>query len=642
MTMNFFDVAQVKNSIDSDTKIIFVADVFVEEYAGGAELTTEALVRSSPYKVQKLRARDVTKTLVEQNKDKIWIFGNMVSLSPAVVPMIMGTCDYVVLEYDYKFCAHRSIEKHANVEGKTCDCHQKPIGDLISSFYYNAKCIFWMSEKQQEIYLERFPSLEDTEQYVLSSVFDESFFATLKDLREKHKNATRTDWLVFKSDSWIKGSDAAVDYCKKNSLPYKEISKLPYEEMLEQMATAKGLVFLPPGGDTCPRMVIEAKLLGCELVINDRVQHASEIWFNTDNTQEIEEYLYGARELFWNFVKFEVAEKVLSLSGYTTTYNCVSQKYPFEQCIRSMLGFCDEVVVVDGGSTDGTKEILSQLAQENSQLKIVARNCDWSDSRFAVLDGAQKAFARSHCTGDFCWQMDSDEIVHEDDYAKVRDLMTRFPRGVNLVSLPVVEYWGSSEKVRMDITPWKWRMSRNIRSITHGIPVQFRKIDSEGKMYASEGTDGCDMINSRTGESIPFIGFYTNEAHEARSMALTGNKEALDAYTTWFQSVVDGLPSVHHFSWFDIERKIKTYKNYWGKHWQSLYDKSVEDTAENNMFFDLPWKDVNDAKIEDLAEKLKNNCGGWIWHRKWTGQNTPSMKLRVGMPALAKQFYDGR
>ena len=36
-------------------------------------------------------------------------------------------------------------------------------------------------------------------------------------------------------------------------------------------------------------------------------------------------------------------------------------------------------------------------------------------SRHAVFDGAQKAEARSRCTGDFLWQMDADEVVHENE-----------------------------------------------------------------------------------------------------------------------------------------------------------------------------------------------------------------------------------
>ena len=73
-------------------------------------------------------------------------------------------------------------------------------------------------------------------------------------------------------------------------------------ETLQMLAQAKGLCSLPPGADTCPRMVIEAKLLGCELHLNDNVQHKDEEWFNTDDLSVTENYLKSVPQRFWNEV----------------------------------------------------------------------------------------------------------------------------------------------------------------------------------------------------------------------------------------------------------------------------------------------------------------------------------------------------
>ena len=216
--------------------------------------------------------------------------------------------------------------------------------------------------------------------------------------------------------------------------------------------------------------------------------------------------------------------------------------------------------------------------------------------------------------------MDSDEIVHEDDVSKISEVCKSIPRDVDIISLPVIEYWGGPEKVRMDVTPWKWRLSRNKPHITHGIPVDLRKTDKNGDLCAAEGTDGCDMIHKTTGERLPHVTFYTQDADRLRRAALAGNELARDQYERWFNDVTKALPGVFHYSWYDLARKIKLYGKYWSRHWNSLYDKNVDDTAENNMMFDVPWSKVTDEDIVARANLMKDNLGGWIWHAKWDGK----------------------
>jgi glycosyltransferase involved in cell wall biosynthesis len=301
-------------------------------------------------------------------------------------------------------------------------------------------------------------------------------------------------------------------------------------------------------------------------------------------------------------------------------------------------------LVVDGGSVDGTYEALLRLAKEQElkdlplKLKIHQIKRDWNHPRFAVFDGLQKAEARNLCSSDFCWQMDSDEIVHEDHYSKVRDLAETFPKNIDILSLPVIEYWGCENKTRMDITPWKWRISRNKQNITHGIPASLRAIDKNGDLYALSGTDGCDMIDRETHEPLSHLGFMSDEANSARVAALQGNEQARLAYENWFNQVVENLPCVFHFSWFDLERKIKTYKNYWTKHWESLRGEIYVDTAESNMFFDCPWSQVTDEMISQRAKQL-SEIGGWIWHQKWKGQKTPWIKIKKQMPKTMMTFF---
>lgn len=642
--------------IPSDSQIVFVSDLYPEDYVGGAELTLQALIDACPadLKYVKLRSGDVTQEHIKQGVDKHWIFGNYTQLDPRTLQQLAANVRYSIVECDYKFCQHRSVELHKVREGVDCDCDKKPHGQLIVSFMAGADQIWWMSETQRQVYLDRFPFLVDYHQSVLSSVFDDDFFATIKSLRESQPKKSDT-WIIQDSASWIKNTEGAKQFAEQRGLTYETIGNVSHIDMLKKLIEARGLLFLPVGGDTCPRLVIEAKLLGCELILNDNVQHAHEDWFETQDLSQIEDYLSSSRDYFWHETRRHI-EKRYTVSGYATTYNCVQQEYPFELSVKSMLGFCDEVVVVDGGSTDGTLDALKKLQVESSptqsqlllfscvedrdahfnkvsKLKIHVVERDWNDPRSALFDGQQKAEARRRCSGDFVWQMDVDEVVRSEDWPKIRELVGNFPKAVPMLALPVVEYWGGFDKVRVDVTSWKWRVSRNSPRITHGVPIGLRDTDSEGRMIAKQGTDGCDPVDVNTGEPIVFLGFLTGEMAALQHEARNGNETALQHYESWFERVVQNVPSVYHLSWLDIERKIKLYKNFWSAHWQKLAGDDSGDTAENNMFFDKPWSEVTDEDIAARAKELAEQTGGHVFHAKFQGRKTPWMTLKnVSVP----------
>jgi glycosyltransferase involved in cell wall biosynthesis len=439
--------------------------------------------------------------------------------------------------------------------------------------------------------------------------------------------------------------------------------------MLKKFSLAEGFVYLPQGSDTCPRMTIEAKLLGCKLVLNDYVQHKDEPWFATEDHSITLNYLSGSASRFWSSME-HVFERKLTISGYTTTLECVSRDYPFEQCIHSMLTFCDEVCIVDAGSKDQTLERLAQLAynishetairfkdslkdkttfdfpdsyeghERQKNIKIRVKKYDSTNPRFApTVDGMLKAEARSMCTGDFCWQMDVDEIVHENDAKKIVDMCKIVPETINIISLPVIEFWGGPEKVRVDVQPWKWRLSKNKKNITHGIPKELRRYDEDGLLYAAPGTDSCDMIDVNTGSRLPHASFYDENVEAIRRRALSGDRQALEEYERWFNSIVNELPGVYHYSWYDIPRKIKLYKDWFARFWRSLYGLDMSDTAENNVMFDVPWKEVTEDMIKTRGQELKEKTGGWIWHKKWDGSSTPSIRCNRSEPKIMSGYY---
>ena len=279
------------------SNIIFVSYYFSDELIGGAELTSDAIITSCEKEVERIKSNMVDNSFIEDNLDKKWIFGNFINLKQnSIIKIIKSKIDYDVLEYDFKFCEMRSPEKHALASGG-CDCNSRFNGKLVSLFFSKSRKIWFMSEKQREKYFSSFRFLKDNKTEVLSSVFKDDNLLKMRNI-DKNKN---NKFVILNSPSWIKATNNCIKYAIENKLNYDLVSNLSHDEMLVKLASSMGLIFLPSGGDTCPRITIEAKLLDCELRLNDNVMHKDEAWFSGDVEATLS-YLKNNKKRFWDCV----------------------------------------------------------------------------------------------------------------------------------------------------------------------------------------------------------------------------------------------------------------------------------------------------------------------------------------------------
>ena len=380
--------------------IIFASDLFVEHYKGGAELTTEALGKSSLLPIHKALTAPMTPELMENHKNDFWIFGNFYNLSESSMLYAIKNLKYSVLEYDYKFCDFRSPEKHIDAFG-TCECHKSRRGKIVSMFINAAAVNWWMSDEQKQRYQELFPFLKSkSKNKVLSSVFSHETLDYIENLDTDNKN---DKWIIMNSQSWIKGVEDAVEYATKNNLEHELLWDLEHKEFLNKLAESKGLIFLPKAGDTCPRMVIEAKLLDCELVLNDNVQHKNESWFSTKETTM--EYLRDRTRVFWS----ELENSVSHVLGIPNSDNEFDIRYqiivPFYNA-EEWIGKCIESIkcqkhqnfictLIDDMSTDNTRDRAERSIRGDSRFRLIQNK----EKKYA-LGNIANALERAECALD--------------------------------------------------------------------------------------------------------------------------------------------------------------------------------------------------------------------------------------------------
>jgi hypothetical protein len=296
---SMFSGIPVEYVIPKTAQVVFVSDFFVKDVEGGAELTSEAIIKKSPHKVFKLHSASLNVKMLQANKDKYWVFGNFTTLPDGMIPYIPSSgIRYSIIEYDFKFCAYRSVNRHQQHAGTPCNCAADLHGLDITRFFKNADKIFWMSEGQRDSWLNAVPDLAPHSGHViLSSVFEDSVLDTLRDLRASTTERSPL-WAVLGSGSWIKGIEETQKWCSLNRKPFKALPKLPYGEFLKALNMFQGFVFMPLDKDTCPRVTIEAKLLGLNLHMNGNVLSKDDSWFK-GTAEECDAYLRTRGAFFW-------------------------------------------------------------------------------------------------------------------------------------------------------------------------------------------------------------------------------------------------------------------------------------------------------------------------------------------------------
>jgi hypothetical protein len=292
--------------IPASTEVIFVQDFFAKELTGGAELTSDAIIKACPHKLFELHAHSITETMIRKNKDKIWVFGNQTMTAPHLLQLFIDlNIKYYFFEYDFKPCVFRSTKKHELSAGQ-CDCHNKPHGLFMANWMTHAKVLFWCSGGQRDKFYDLYSQFKGkTTDFVQSSTFYPETILNIRKVRERKERGeieVLDRWVILDSDSWIKGTSDAVSYCKERNMNYVLLKNLTNEQFLEELAKSKGLVFQPKDQDVGSRITTETKLLGGNPIVNDQVLHATEAWFNRD-VPEIEDYLLDGPSRFWRTIE---------------------------------------------------------------------------------------------------------------------------------------------------------------------------------------------------------------------------------------------------------------------------------------------------------------------------------------------------
>lgn len=115
----------------------------------------------------------------------------------------------------------------------------------------------------------------------------------------------------------------------------------------------------------------------------------------------------------------------MKVSGFTFVRNGVKFDYPFEESLRSLLPLVDELVVNVGKGEDETLVRVEALAKAHSKIRIIQNVWDENLRKEGAILAQQTNLAMEACTGDWGIYLQADEVLHEEDYPKIRAALER-------------------------------------------------------------------------------------------------------------------------------------------------------------------------------------------------------------------------
>lgn len=142
---------------------------------------------------------------------------------------------------------------------------------------------------------------------------------------------------------------------------------------------------------------------------------------------------------------------MIVLNGEPFTRYNLRSLYPFAHQIIVVEGACPSAAAIatsEGHSTDGTLEIIQEFKKnedpENKLIIVTALDAGHQEGFWQEKNEMSQAYAQ-RVTGNYLWQVDSDEFYHEDQVKHLIEILEQ--EKPDTVSFPMITFWGGLDYI---------------------------------------------------------------------------------------------------------------------------------------------------------------------------------------------------
>lgn len=133
----------------------------------------------------------------------------------------------------------------------------------------------------------------------------------------------------------------------------------------------------------------------------------------------------------------------MKISGYTYCRNAIELDYCVGLAIESLSRSCDEVVVCDSDSTDGTRGLLDMIASRNKKVRVINRK--WENPVGDITWFTRWIQdVRKELTHEYQLCLDADEVLDSEQFNKYRESHNIFERPLQFER---INFWRDGKTV---------------------------------------------------------------------------------------------------------------------------------------------------------------------------------------------------
>lgn len=297
------------------------------------------------------------------------------------------------------------------------------------------------------------------------------------------------------------------------------------------------------------------------------------------------------------------------------------EEQTIEHCLNSVLQIADEIIIVDTGSTDRTKELCLKYTDKVYDFKWIN---DFS---------AARNYSYSLATKDYILWLDADDILLPEDIIKFMELKKNLSKGIHVVMMKYAT--GYDDEGNIIFSYYRERLTKRECKFKWKEPVH-EHLEAGGRIYNSDivitHTKPCSSDDNNTrnieiyesqiknGTSLSPRGtyYYARELkeHERYEEAIEQFKSFLDSGLGWIE---DNINSCNELGkcYLELDQPQKALESYFRSF---VYDRPRAELCCQIGYFYQKKEDYKSAAFWFeliLTLEKPSDIWGFIQHECW-------------------------